>query len=324
VYLRLGSALLGVAAGAAAIVLAVLLLQSQPGPVSGGVTTTVAGTTTTAEPSVEGGRIPTPTSPGFPSPPNGAVVFAREADAYGLGLAIVPGGSTSLVRVSVLSTEGGGQGGLSVSLVAGGTTAALPACATGCYQANIATAKLTGTVTVKLGSAAYPFVLPASLDLPSGTADVVRAGHVWRALKTLVWHERLAASPTEVLHTVYKAVAPHSLNYTIDTGAEAIIIGQTRWDRASATSKWIRSVQDPPVTQPVPYWVGVSDARVIGTTAGVLDVTFFDPGTPAWFEARIDEATGRTLTLRMIATAHFMQHVYGPFDAPIHLRPPTA
>jgi hypothetical protein len=323
VYLRLGAALLAVAAGAGAIVLAVLLLQSQPGPVSG-VTTTVAGTTTTAEPSVEGGRIPTPTSPGFPSPPPGAVVFAREANSYGLGLAIVPGGSTSLVRVSVLSAEGGGQRGLTVSLAAGGTTTALPACAAGCYQANVATAKLTGIVTVKLGSASYAFVLPTSLDLPSGSADVVRAGRVWRALKTLVWHERLAASPTEVLHTVYEAVAPHSLSYRIDTGAEAIIIGETRWDRTGANAKWVRSTQDPPVTQPVPYWVGVSDARVIGIRAGVLDVTFFDPGTPAWFEAGIDESTGRTLTLRMIATAHFMQHVYGPFDGPIRLRPPTA
>ena len=69
----------------------------------------------------------------------------------------------------------------------------------------------------------------------------------------------------------------------------------------------------------MPYWVSVSDAHVVGTRAGVLDVTFFDPGTPAWFEARIDEKSGRTLTLRMIATAHFMQHVYGPFNAPIHL-----
>ena len=228
------------------------------------------------------------------------------------------------MRVSVLSPEGGGQAGLKIALQAGGATTALPACATGCYQANVATSALNGTVSVKVGSASYPFVLPASLELPDGTADVNRAGRVWRRLKTLVWRERLAASPTEVLHTVYEAVAPHGLSYEIETGGAAIIIGETRWDRSSKTSKWIRSTQDPPVTQPVPYWVSVSDAHVVGTRAGVLDVTFFDPGTPAWFEARIDEKSGRTLTLRMIATAHFMQHVYGPFNAPIHLNPPAA
>ncbi len=304
--------------------LAVLLLQSQPGPVSG-VTTTVATTTAPAAVApIEGGSIHTPTAVGFPSPPPGAVVFAREGGVYGLGLAIVPASTSTLVRVSVLSQEGGGQAGLTVSLQAGGSTTALPSCATGCYQANVATSRLKGTVTVKIGSAAYPFVLPASLELPSGTADVNRAARVWGRLKTLVWHERLAASPTEVLHTVYRAVAPHSLSYSIDTGAEAIIIGEKRWDRAGKNGPWIRSTQDPPVTQPEPYWVSVADAHVIGTRAGVLDVTFFDPGTPAWFEARIDEKSGRTLTLRMIATAHFMQHVYGPFNAPIHLRPPAA
>jgi hypothetical protein len=302
----------------------VLLLRSQPGPVSGVTTTVPATTPTTTEPSVAGGRIPTPTEPGFPSPPPGAIVFAREAGAYGLGLAIVPATTSSLVRVSVLSPQGGGQGGLTVSLEATGSTTALPACATGCYQASVATSSLEGTVTVKLGRAAYPFVLPSTLALPSGTADVDRAGRVWRRLKTLVWHERLAASPTEVLRTVYQAVAPHSLSYSIDTGAEAIIIGETRWDRSSKSSPWVRSTQDPPVTQPEPYWVSVSDARVIGTRAGVVDVSFFDPGTPAWFEARIDERSGHTLTLRMITTAHFMQHVYGPFNAPIHLRPPAA
>jgi hypothetical protein len=56
----------------------------------------------------------------------------------------------------------------------------------------------------------------------------------------------------------------------------------------------------------------------------VWDVSFFDPTTPAWFRARIDKATGHTLLLDMVAVAHFMHHVYGPFDAPIRLLPPTA
>ena len=52
-------------------------------------------------------------------------------------------------------------------------------------------------------------------------------------------------------------------------------------------------------------------------------VSFFDPSTPSWFEAWIDPATGRTLKLDMIAAAHFMHDVYGPFNAPVRLAPPT-
>jgi hypothetical protein len=37
----------------------------------------------------------------------------------------------------------------------------------------------------------------------------------------------------------------------------------------------------------------------------------------------IDRATGRTLELDMIAASHFMHDVYGPFDAPLRLAPPT-
>ena len=69
-------------------------------------------------------------------------------------------------------------------------------------------------------------------------------------------------------------------------------------------------------------------AHVLGTETvsghQVWDVSFFDPTTPAWFHARIDKATGHTLLLDMTAVAHFMHHVYGPFDAPIRLLPPTA
>ena len=50
-------------------------------------------------------------------------------------------------------------------------------------------------------------------------------------------------------------------------------------------------------------------------------------GLPSWFgrnlNAWIDKRTGLTLVLTMTAVAHFMHHVYGPFDAPFQLHPPT-
>jgi hypothetical protein len=308
-------------------VLAVDLLRGTPGPVSGTVSPVTTTVPAAQPPSTPTGSIPTPTSPGFPSPPPGAVVFAREAGVYGLGLGIVPGAKTSLVRVSVLSPEGGGQKGLTVAFHAGSETVRMPACGDGCYEAHVLSSALGGRVQVTLGQRAYAFTLPASLRLPSGSAIVSRASRVWRALTSLVWHERLAASPTEVLYTVYTAVAEHSLGYTISDGARAIIIGTTRWDQSRPGGAWIRSAQNPPVTQPRPYWAAVSVARVIRSTTvagkSAWDVTFFDPITPAWFEAQIDKQTGRTLTLQMITTAHFMHHVYGPFDKPIRLHPPT-
>jgi hypothetical protein len=34
------------------------------------------------------------------------------------------------------------------------------------------------------------------------------------------------------------------------------------------------------------------------------------------------QRTHRTLALRMTAAAHFMQHVYSRFDAPLEIQPP--
>jgi hypothetical protein len=308
---------------------AVLLVRSEPAPPGTAVSPGAGATTTTTPAStVAGGRIPTPTAPGYPSPPPGAVVLAREAGTRALGLAIVPGSPTSLVRVSVLAPSGAGEKGLAVTLHAGGTALALPPCGAGCYQAEAETSRLTGTVQVALGTARYGFHLPPTLELPDAGGIVARAGRVWRALKTLVWHERLAASPTDALHTVYRAVAPNELAYTIEHRSSSIIIGTTRWDQATRRSPWVASAQLPPIRQPLPFWAGVSNARVLGSSslAGkpVWIVSFFDPLTPAWFEAKIEKSTGRTLILDMTAVAHFMHHVYGPFNAPFQLHPPPA
>ncbi len=321
---RLGAAILAVAAGVGGLVVAILLLHSEPGPVNTSATTTAPAATTTS--TVAAGKIATPTTPGFPAPPPGALVLGREAGTRALGLAIVPGKPDSLVRASVLSGQGPAASGLDVSLLAGGQTTQLPACGAGCYQSQVPTSRLSGRVVVTLDAKGYPFTLPSTLILPDGSAMVARAGQVWRDLRTLVWHERLAATPTDALYTVYRAVAPDELAYTIGGHSSARIIGLNRWDRATPTSRWIHSAQIPPITQPQPFWAGVSDARVIasGRVEGrsAAEITFFDPVTPAWFEAWIDKRNGHTLVLTMTAVAHFMHHVYGPFNAPFRLRPP--
>jgi hypothetical protein len=125
--------------------------------------------------------------------------------------------------------------------------------------------------------------------------------------------------------SVWYFVAPDRLSYQIPRGPSAIVIGVRRWDRVSPGGPWSFS-NEQTLRQPVPFWRGVSDAHVLGLVE-VGDrpawlVSFFDPHPPAWFTAAIDRATLRTLDLRMVATAHFMHELYGPFNEPLRIRPP--
>jgi hypothetical protein len=271
-----------------------------------------------------------PEEPSFPAPPSGAVVFAREDGANALALAVGP----NAVQASVVGPEGTGVSGLPLSFAVTAPTGQVvraegTPCGPGCYSADVATAT-PSRVTVAVGRGAeqrrFPFVLPRAWPPPDATAIVRRSGRVWRRLKTLVWRERLASGPDRVLRTVYTAVAPSSLSYRIAGGPQAVVIGTRRWDRASPTGSWQRSSQQPPLRQPVPLWSAVRNAHVVGS--GIVRgrrvrlVTFFDPRTPAWFSVALDKQTLQTLELRMVATAHFMHHVYGPFNAPLTLDPP--
>jgi hypothetical protein len=335
VYLRLGAAIAAIGAAAAAIVVVVTLLRSVPGPTSTSASTAPAAASAPAPapaPSgmshgapakaLRGGRIATPGDPTFPSPPPGAVVLAQEAGTRALALAYKPG----LVRVSVLDPAGAGESGLRIALRFGRGYLITPTpCGPGCYQADVAGVP-DSPVAVSIGGESYRFDLPR-LPAADGTALVSKATDTWNALRTLVWRERLGSSPTNVLHTVYHAVAPHSLAYSIGGRSSAVIIGGERWDRATPTSPWVKSAQSPPLDQPQPFWDDPTTAHVLGTAKigshRVTRVSFFDPSTPAWFEAAIDPQTGRTLVLDMIAASHFMHDVYGPFDAPFELRPPA-
>jgi len=331
VYLRFAAAVAALGAAAAAVVVAVLLLRSVPGPAASTAASTApaapapgtgGGGNRSGRGTVEGGRIATPDFPGFPSPPPGAVVLAQEAGTRALALAVEPG----LARVSILRLSGEGQSGLDVSLRFGQREpVSADPCGPGCYQVR-PKGLPPSLVTVRIGRTPYRFDLP-KLPAPGATAIVARAADTWNSLRTLVWRERLASSPSDVLVTEYRAVAPHSLSYTIEGASAAVIIGGTRWDRPSPTGRWASSPQNPPLRQPQPFWHGVTAAHILGTARvgshAVWRVSFFDPSTPSWFEASIDKKTYRTLTLDMIAAAHFMHHVYGPFDAPIELHPPA-
>jgi len=296
VLVRVAAALLALAAGAAAIAIAAARLHSTPGPVS-------SGSAAAASPAPSS----KPSSSSFPAPPAGAIVFAREDGPNALALAVTP----SSVQVSVVGQQGSGVSGLAVTV--NGISAA--ACGPGCYRAPVRDAR---SIAVRVGSTRWRVPVAKARD---ASALVARAARVWRSLHTLVFTDRLGSDATHVVFSEWKAVAPNRLSYAIRRGASAVIVAGRRWDRAPG-GKWIESPQSVQVHEPVPLWQSATDAHVVGETATAWLVTFYDPGTPAWFAVTVDKKTSRTLDLHMVTTAHFMHERYGPFDAPLTIRPP--
>ena len=299
---RLAVAALALAAGANAVALAVLLLHGTPGPVS-------------VAPAALPAASPALAAPRFPAPPANAVVFSREDGADALALAVVPRGTSVLAQASVVGPQGAGVDGLSVSF--GSVRAS--ACGTGCYQATLPRPR---AVDLRVGKTHWLVPLPAQWPPRDASALVARAAHVWRSLRTLAFYDRLASDPAHAVVSTWRAVAPDRLSYRIKGGYQAVIVGGRRWDRAPG-GRWIESAQTVPVKQPVPVWQSATDAHVVGATATAWRITFFDPGTPAWFAISVDKRTLRTLDLRMTTTSHFMHERYGPFDAPLVVRPPS-
>ena len=245
---------------------------------------------------------------GFPAPPAGAVVLARENGLYALGLAFLP----QAVRVSVVGQQGDGVRGLPVSV--NGTKAS--ECGAGCYSAPLSARE----VTVRVRTTSWHVALPRRT--PDAEQIVSRAAHVWRSLRTLGWTDRLASDPVHAVFSSWRAVAPDRISYSVRGGYAAVIIGHTRWDKSPGAG-WVRSPQSIPVKQPSPIWQSAIDAHVVGSTPSSWRITFFDPKTPAWFEVVVDKRTLHTLDLHMTTTAHFMHERYGPFDAPVRVVPPV-
>ncbi len=260
-------------------------------------------------------------------PPRDAVVLAGEDDDVAVGLAASPRAGRVAVRVTALGPDGLGLNGFDVHVNDVETTR----CGAGCYEAAIPLPAAPRRVEVALAGlgrrpATVPFTLPARWPAKPVPRLVARTSRVYRSLRTLVIHERLASSARNRIVTTYRVAAPNRLAYRIVGGPEAVIVGGTRWDR-TPPGGWQRSQTDP-LREPEPFWGDdpVRNARLLGT--GVLGgrsvsiVSFFDPRIPAWFELWVEQGTARLLALRMTAQAHFMRHSYSGFNAPLQIRPP--
>ena len=256
-------------------------------------------------------------------------MFARRLGGNDLALGVVPGKGSVVAQASLVSQQGKGVTGRSVAFVVQGKTTAATACGAGCYRATLPVEGRPATVDVVVGgspSARWRVAMPATWPPKDGTALVDRAEAVWTSLRSLSFDESLSSGTGVTVHSAWQVQAPDRLAYQVKGGWQAVIVGTRRWDKPPGpASKWVESPQSQ-LTQPIPGWVTVKDAHVLGRTTYLgkpaTVVTFYDPGTPGWFELTIDDATLRTTRVHMIATAHFMQDDYGAFDATAPIEPP--
>ena len=182
--------------------------------------------------------------------PRGAVVLAKEDGELALGVAAAPRHGQLLVVATVFGSSGVGTAGLhprfEITTAGGGRmTAVATACTAGCYQAAFGTAGLPKRIAITLrGRGSVGFTLPKNGPSASARRLVRTAAAEFRKVRSLVTHERLGSSPTQVVHTTYYAVAPDKLRYFVRGEDESIIIGHRRWDRPKG-GHWTRFGADP-------------------------------------------------------------------------------
>jgi hypothetical protein len=262
---------------------------------------------------------------GFPVPPPGATVFSRQLGANALALAVVPRSGTVLVQASVVGRQGTGVRGLAVTFETTAASRRAVACGPGCYRAALPFARAI-RVRLRGGGRATTWRVTLPRTPRDGSALLARAGRVWRSLHSLTFRERLASDARHVSRSMWRVEAPNRVAYEVQGGWAGVIVGARRWDRKPGGGDWVASAQTP-LTQPEPPWTSVRDAHVIGV--GTMNgrptcrITFWDPGSHAWFDVRLDRTTLRTLATDMVATAHFMHDVYSAFDVTPSIEPPS-
>lgn len=276
----------------------------------------------TRAPASSEARPATNVSAGFPAPPSGAVVYSRQAGSDALALGVVPRRGSILLQASVIGPQGRGIRGLTVDFVVQRVSARATACGPGCYGAALTMNGRPAAVkvAVRRGSRTihWRVTLPATWPPPDATTLIERAEHVWRSLHSLTFHEQLASDSRPPLESAWRVEAPDRVAYQVKHGWAGVVIGERRWDRSPGAARWVASPQTR-LSQPVPTWVAAVDAHVLGagTVRGhpVWRISFFDPGTPGWFEIALERKTLRTLETHMITASHFMFDAYSAFNA---------
>lgn len=258
----------------------------------------------------------------FPSPPDNATVYARQLGNDALTLAVVPGAGTALVlQASVIGRERNGIAGLHVLFSVAGKSKPAQPCGPGCYRASFAPAQDPRAVDVVIAGrtrAPWHVALPPAWPPRDASALVGRAARAWRSLDSLTFDEHLASGVNISVASTWRVQAPDRIAYQVRGGWAGVVIGARRWDRAPGSTHWQESAQTR-LHQPIPPWVAVTDAHVLGPVTfrarPAVRVSFFDRASPAWFTLVLDPKTHRTLDLKMVTNAHFMHDVFRAFDS---------
>jgi hypothetical protein len=260
------------------------------------------------------------------------LVAAGRAGDLAVGVSVAPiDGRSARARAIVIGAEGP-RPGLVVSFRVAGRAHRASSCGRGCYEAVVRLAsnqpKLAVAVTVP-GRAQQiaQLPMPAAWPAPPATPILRRAESAWRRLRSLDAVSRIASDARHSVTTAWRFGAPNRLAYrNLPGGAEAVVIGGRRWDRASSRSRWQESAQDA-VRQPVPPWSGATAfAHLLATETidgrKVLRISFLDRSAPAWFTILVDAATYRTTRVDMVAQAHFMHQANRDFDRGAAIKAP--
>ncbi len=254
-------------------------------------------------------------APNPPPPPPGALVLAREAGPLAVALEAEPHRLTAIV----LSPAGGGFSGLSVRFQPSGVEGT--PCGSGCYTAAVVPPRHVSVEVSGFGSPeTVSFALPA--HTPSANGVVRSFAQAYRSLPGVTYEERLASSPTDVIHARWRLERPDRLAYAVTGSGAGIVIGNRRWDRGSAHGRWQRSRQDPALPQPHTQWERATNAHLLSVAGRWETVSFADPGFGAFFTLTFDRRTLRPRVLHMTAAAHFMTDRYLGFSPRREIRAP--
>jgi len=243
-----------------------------------------------------------PQPPALPS--RDAVVDARELGP----LAVAVARSDSSATVTLVGQDGTGQNGRSVRI----DRRPAAACGSGCYRGRAP----RGPLVVTVGGRTLRFDVSATA--PAAGSLLARVTRSYRSSRSIVFSESLRSAPGNGELTLFQLQAPNRLAYRIRGGAQAVVIGGRRWDRASSKGSWLETQQTPlDVTQP--YWQKPTNVHLVGPHT----LTFLDRSIPAWFRVTLDTNDRLPARVGMTAAAHFMVDRYRGYDVPLELSPPS-
>ena len=191
------------------------------------------------------------------------------------------------LTATIIGGKGGGVDGLDVELIAGRPTSGASkrgrACGHGCYTATLPVRAPTRFAVNISGAGAFrsvAFPLPGPWAPKPGAAFLSRATRTFRALRSVLFVERLSSGLGHTVVTTWKLEAPNKLEYSIRDGAGGIVIGGKRWDREKPGAAWKESTSTM-LPQPVSPWgARVANAYVLRTTPTRVTLSWYDPGVP--------------------------------------------